>query len=178
MNRDHSVQRHTTALNSRDEYAPQEFNNKSSVRHWIMKNSTLFSTTATASNGDHRRHHHPARKIIARNNRHMLFGVLLLAGSFLLFMLFSVSIMSKILMRFVPLFQSQQNVSASLLLSAAEAETAEVQGEETRNDDMIWVVQQVAEDWYYVLLIPLLAPVVVVFAYSNWLGMKFFRHSR
>lgn len=72
------------------------------------------------------------------------------------------------MVRFVPLFQSQENIAVS---------TAAVQGEGTENDDMIWIVQQVAEDWYYVLLIPLLAPVMVVFAYSNWLGMKFFRHN-
>lgn len=31
--------------------------------------------------------------------------------------------------------------------------------------------------WYYVLLCPLLVPVIMVFGYINWFSMKWYRHS-
>jgi phosphatidylinositol glycan anchor class Y biosynthesis protein len=32
-------------------------------------------------------------------------------------------------------------------------------------------------DEYYVLLMPLMLPVAIVFVYANWMGMKLYRHN-
>jgi len=39
------------------------------------------------------------------------------------------------------------------------------------------VLDWLATDWYYCLLIPLSFPVCILFIYTNWLGMKFFQHN-
>jgi hypothetical protein len=32
-------------------------------------------------------------------------------------------------------------------------------------------------DEYYVMLVPLMLPVAIVFVYANWMGMKLYRHN-
>eukprot|EP00744_Colponema_vietnamica_P008040 GILI01011493.1.p1 GENE.GILI01011493.1~~GILI01011493.1.p1 ORF type:complete len:110 (-),score=22.33 GILI01011493.1:486-782(-) len=39
------------------------------------------------------------------------------------------------------------------------------------------ILDWIARDWYYCLLIPLLIPTTVIAAYVNWVSMKFFRHN-
>jgi len=39
------------------------------------------------------------------------------------------------------------------------------------------VLDALAGDWYYSLLLPLTVPVTLVAVFVNWLAMKFFRHN-
>ena len=39
------------------------------------------------------------------------------------------------------------------------------------------ILDAVARDDYYTLLVPLLIPVITIAAYLNWLGLKFFRQN-
>jgi hypothetical protein len=39
----------------------------------------------------------------------------------------------------------------------------------------VWWIDVVARDRYYVLLIPLMLPVLVFFVFCNWMGLKYFR---
>jgi phosphatidylinositol glycan anchor class Y biosynthesis protein len=39
------------------------------------------------------------------------------------------------------------------------------------------LIDFLANDWYYALLIPMTVPVTLVAVYLNWLAMKFFRHN-
>mmetsp|Transcript_131765 Transcript_131765/g.228311 ORF Transcript_131765/g.228311 Transcript_131765/m.228311 type:complete len:109 (+) Transcript_131765:41-367(+) len=37
--------------------------------------------------------------------------------------------------------------------------------------------QLIGEEWFYVLLVPLTVPVLMLTVYLNWLSFKFFRHN-
>jgi hypothetical protein len=39
----------------------------------------------------------------------------------------------------------------------------------------VWWLDAIAEDRYFVLLVPVMVPVLVAFVFVNWLGLKYFR---
>lgn len=93
-------------------------------------------------------------KQAARNyNMQFCYGVLLVLFAFGLFASFAFALLSKL---FVQLVEQQGN-------------------EEMVGIDVFYMA--IAKDWYYMLLVPMTVPVIIWWAYLNWLGMKIFRHN-